>query len=292
MVFFIKQGKMGFNPLIGSAYRNKLVMQNTKIQTLWQLCQELKSRRETLVEKMHQNQMHLDEQQWAMSEEVQQLKHHNETLFSQVNTLIGEVHGLQSHIAIKEESSALEAPAFSGEDLSALHHRYTELANQLDLNESLYQSRSALLEQLQKTHQNVHYEFKALQQANHGLSDDLEQLQAQTNQLIELVENYRQAALEAYAEVEKMQVQQEQAPENNEPTETSESSAEVFDSKAEVARDAVRKKTVILLRHRLGKVPRDVSAALKEVTNNKAMDQLFELAITVENIDDFRYQLV
>lgn len=261
-------------------------MQNTKIQTLWQLCQELKSRREILVDKMQQNQQHLDEQQWAMSEEVQQLKHQNQSLFTQVNTLIAEVHGLQSQIAGRTaEATSISNTdfPFSEGDLTALHSRYTELANQLDISESLYQSRGALIEQLQKTNQHVHYEFKALQSANDGLNHDLEQLQAQTNQLIEQVENYRQAALEAYAEVEKMQEQQ--APGD-------EASQDGFDSKAEAARDAVRKKVVILLRQRLGKVPRDVSAALKEVSNSKVMDQLFELAITVESIDDFRHQLV
>lgn len=260
-------------------------MQNTKIQALWQLCQELKSRRETLVEKMHLNQVHLDEQQWAMNEEVQQLKQHNQSLFAQVNTLIGEIHGLQSQIMHKEVSLSSETPMYSitGEDLSALHSRYTELANQLDLSEALYQSRGALLEQLQKNNQHVHYEFQVLKEANHELSNDLEQLQSQTNQLIEQVENYRQAALEAYAEVEKMQSQQE-APAVVPDDET-------FDSKAEIARDAVRKKIVILLRHRLGKVPRDISTALKEVSNSKTMDQLFEVALNVETIEAFSEQL-
>lgn len=268
-------------------------MQNTKIQALWQLCQELKNRRETLVEKMNQNQRHLDEQQWAMNEEVEQLKHHNQDLFAQVNTLIGEIHGLQSHIdhrAAAEETKKTE-PSFSGEDLSALHRRYTELANQLDVSESLYQSRDTLLQELQKTQQHVQHEFSALKQANHGLGDDLEQLQAQTHQLIELVENYRQAALEAYAEVEKAQSQQEQISSEDNLTETDDGT-DSFDSKAEVARDAVRRKIIILLRQRLGKVPRDVNTALKEVHNTKVMDQLFELAITVEDINGFRDQLI
>lgn len=269
-------------------------MQNTKIQALWQLCQELKSRRETLVEKMQQNQRHLDEQQWAMSEEVQQLKHHNQSLFAQVNMLIEEVHSLQSQMRQGEPAPAAgpEFP-FSEGDLMALHSRYTELANQLDLSESLYQSRGALIEQLQKTNQHVHYEFKALKEANSELSHDLEQLQAQTDQLIEMVENYRQAALEAYAEVEKMQEQQAQTPASADiPDHTSETQTqEAFDSKAEAARDAVRKKIVILLRHRLGKVPRDVSNALKGISNSKTMDQMFELAMSVEDIDAFSAEL-
>jgi chromosome segregation ATPase len=299
LVFFIIQGKMGFNPLIGSAYRNKPTMQNTKIQALWQLCQELKNRRETLVEKMQQNQRHLDEQQWAMSEEVQQLKHHNQSLFSQVNALIGEVHSLQSQMADAEAQpasvdhhAAHTEAAFSEGDLTALHSRYTELANQLDVSESLYQSRGALLEQLQKTNQHVHYEFKALKNANQELSHDLEQLQAQTHQLIELVESYRQAALEAYAEAEQMQEQQEHAVETEGTvTNAADESQGAFDSKAEAVRDAVRKKIVILLRHRLGKVPRDISSALKNVSNSKTMDQLFELALSVESIEAFSAQL-
>ena len=259
-------------------------MQNTKIQALWQLCQELKNRREVLVEKMHQNQAYLDEQQWAMSEEVHQLKGENQQLFAQVHQLIEEVHHLQERLQNPPAVSVTEPPAY--EELSLLHARYTELANQLDVSDSLYQSRSALLEQLQKTHQQVHYEFKALKDNNASLVHDLQALQSKTNQLIEMVESYRQAALEAYAEVEKMQ---ENAPiaEAGENANTEDG----FDSKAEAMREAVRKKIVVLLRHRMGKVPRQVSSALKEITNTKTMDALFEVAMTAETLDAFSEHL-
>lgn len=261
-------------------------MQNTKIQALWQLCQELKNRREVLVEKMHQNQTYLDEQQWAMSEEVRQLKGENQQLFAQVHQLIEEVHHLQDRLQNAPNAAGVtETPAY--EELSLLHARYTELANQLDVSDSLYQSRSALLEQLQKTHQQVHYEFKALKDNNATLVHDLQTLQNKTNQLIEMVESYRQAALEAYAEVEKIQ---ENAPVSLEENAASPSD-DSFDSKAEAIREAVRKKIVVLLRHRMGKVPRHISNALKEVTNTKTMDSLFEVAMTVETLDEFNTHL-
>lgn len=260
-------------------------MQNTKIQALWQLCQELKNRREVLVEKMHQNQAYLDEQQWAMSEEVRQLKGENHALFAQVHQLIKEVHHLQEQL--QQPANASAAPAY--EELSLLHGRYTELANQLDVSDSLYQSRSALIEQLQKTHQQVHYEFKALKDNNASLVQDLHALQDQTNQLIDMVESYRQAALEAYAEVEKMQdgVPTSAAPEADDST----NAEEGFDSKAEAMREAVRKKIIVLLRHRMGKVPRQISNALKEVTHTKTMDALFEVAMTAESLDEFSQHL-
>lgn len=267
-------------------------MQNTKIQALWKLCQELKTRREILVDKMHQNQSYLDEQQWAMSEEVNQLKQENRHLFSQVQILIDQVYQFKDQWhqqQTQQEQETQEAPVGTvagAEELASLHERYTAIANQLDVSDSLYQSRSALLEQLQKNSQNVHYEFKALKEANQSLSQDLEELKSKSDQLIELVENYRQAALEAYAEVEKIQEENQQQQEP--PTQAD---TEVFDSKAEAARDAVRKKTVILLRHRLGKVPRDVSSALKEVSNSKTMDQLFEQALHVESIEEFSAHL-
>ncbi len=261
-------------------------MQNTKIQALWQLCQELKNRREVLVEKMHQNQAYLDEQQWAMSEEVRQLKGENQALFAQVHQLIQEVHQLQE--ILQQPASASASPAY--EELSLLHGRYTELANQLDISDSLYQSRSALLDQLQKTHQQVHYEFKALKDNNASLVQDLHALQDKTNQLIDMVESYRQAALEAYAEVEKMQ---DSAPTSAVPEadDSNTSAEEGFDSKAEAMREAVRKKIVVLLRHRMGKVPRQISNALKEVTHTKTMDALFEVAMTAESLDEFSQHL-
>lgn len=276
-------------------------MQNTKIQALWKLCQELKTRREILVDKMNQNQAYLDEQQWAMSEEVNQLKQENKHLFSQVQILIEQVYQFKEQLQQHHPQAAVHSePSFDNETLNALHERYTAIANQLDVSDSLYQSRSALLEQLQKNSQNVHYEFKALKEANQSLSQDLEALKSKSDQLIELVENYRQAALEAYAEIEKIQEQNQdvsqQAAEQTESEAESEvtstaESTEVFDSKAEAARDAVRKKTVILLRHRLGKVPRDVSSALKEISNSKTMDQLFEQALSVQSIEEFSTHL-
>lgn len=270
-------------------------MQNTKIQALWQLCQELKNRREVLVEKMHQNQAYLDEQQWAMSTEVQQLKQENEALFAQVHQLIEETHHLRERLNNPPPAPEPEVPDYQADDLNRLHERYTQLANQLDVSDSLYQSRSALIEQLQKTHQNVHYEFKALKDSNRALVDDLQALQSKTNQLIELVENYRQAAREAYAEVEKIQAAQQQATEHEEEAVAETNVApqdESFDSKAEAVRDAVRKKIVLLLRHRMGKVPRHISTALKEVSSNKAMDTLFEFAMTSETLDEFSDYLI
>ena len=362
-------------------------MQQSKIQALWQMCQELKHRREVLMQQMQSNQEHLDQQQWAMSEELHRLKDANDDLSEQVQHLSSHVLTLhQSFAALPAASSpaegdtlALDLNRHAGElhfarsfqqqlsdahletyqtyladfeqwqayfaesggdpealqatrdfladfgprwtalkskmvntfanstgdsdtssgELLALEERYGALASQLSTVESLYQSRSALLDQLQKTHQSVHYEFQNLKADNETLTGELGDLKGQVNQLMELVENYRQAALEAYAEVEKMQEAAQAAGDTSAPSEEASENASTasadfspeemaqFESKAEAIRDTVRKKINALLRHRFGKAPRSVSSGLKAITQNRLLDQLFDQALEVESIEAF-----
>lgn len=63
-------------------------MQNTKIQTLWNLCNELKEKRQFLVEKLRHTQDYLDEQQWHLSREVHNLKQQTHHLSHEVSTLV------------------------------------------------------------------------------------------------------------------------------------------------------------------------------------------------------------
>ncbi len=260
--------------------------QHTKMQTLWQLCQELKNRREILVQKMQQNQNHLDEQQWAISEQVHHLKQENHALFEQVNHLSQQVIFLKTQMQNHEPGSNVDPEALTG-----LHERYTKLALALDTSDSLYQSRTALVEQLQKTNSTLHYEFQELKQANLGLTEDLAELREKSMQLIDMVEQYRQAALEAYTEMEKAQEASQSSQAAPESTEDQTETPPQYDSKAEAVRDTVRKKTIVVLRQRFGKVPRDISNALKEINQNKQMDACFETALTVENLEEFEQGL-
>ncbi|PIQ24326.1 hypothetical protein COW36_24040 [bacterium (Candidatus Blackallbacteria) CG17_big_fil_post_rev_8_21_14_2_50_48_46] len=67
-------------------------MQNTKIQTLWNLCTELKEKRQFLVERLKHTQDYLDEQQWHLSREVHLLRGQTHALAHEVETLQHALH--------------------------------------------------------------------------------------------------------------------------------------------------------------------------------------------------------
>lgn len=385
-------------------------MQNTKIQALWQLTQELKEKRQQLVEKMHYNQSYLDQQQHLMQTELHGLQHETRQLeadLQQVCQALESLHqqwqqqpdtssagnprlsALQQHFAaaaaerqlagellavLTAESQAVYQPllddfdtwqsyyqqsvveaeptddaleqceAFLAEFTPAWAEHKADILSQLQASaanagtgseqaetEALQQTLSDLQQQLSEREaelgslqqayqtleatqaeastnaadadklaeaeaalqqaQTVQLEFEALRHSNHQLSSDLEQLRGHTDKLIELVETYRQAALEAVQQAEAAEAQAAEAQSSTSPSEESTEDSGEANSKAEAAREAVRKKTVVLLRHRLGKVPRKINQALKEISQNSALDKLFELALSVESIADFEAAL-
>ncbi|MBF2055313.1 MAG: hypothetical protein IGS03_17830 [Candidatus Sericytochromatia bacterium] len=387
-------------------------MQNTKIQALWQLTQELKEKRQQLVEKMHYNQSYLDQQQHLMQTELHGLQHETrqlETDLQQFCQALESLHqqwqqqpgtssagdprlnALQQHFAaaaaerrlagellgvLTVESQAVYQPllddfdtwqayyqqsvvdtdptdealeqceAFLAEFTPAWAEHKAEILSQLqapvveespasdqgqaeaealqaelaELQQHL-SAREAELSSLQEAYQaleasqaqadtsaadadklaeaeaalqqvqTVQTEFEALRDSNHQLSNDLEQLRSHTDKLIELVETYRQAALEAVQQAEAAEAQAAEAQSTASPSEGSTEESSEAGSKAEAAREAVRKKTVVLLRHRLGKVPRKINQALKDISQNSTLDKLFELALSVESIADFEAAL-
>ena len=80
------------------------MQQNTKIQALWQLTQELKEKRESLKEKLSYTQNYLDEQQLVMSGELRTLKQENSGLSQDLQTVLAELQSL--HGQWKEHQSS------------------------------------------------------------------------------------------------------------------------------------------------------------------------------------------
>ncbi|PKL80362.1 MAG: hypothetical protein CVV27_00525 [Candidatus Melainabacteria bacterium HGW-Melainabacteria-1] len=368
-------------------------MQNLKIQTLWQLCQELKQKRQSLVEKLSHTQSYLDRQQTLMSTELLSLRHRNDELSSdltqlhshletlrkawqgrdngapatldqtqidlqnlafQFERLAGELtfatllaqavgaaelsqlqalgaefdpwytrlHELRLNAGnesvaflIKAESFVPEfhtslsasrqaladsfglAPAAQGDEASAmlqveletLRGQYQSLQDELDAiqnreldREQDLEGKDAQLGDMLQTVQTIQDEFDALRASNGELAEDMSRLTQQTDQLIGLVETYRQVALAAASE----------AGMNDEPEAESGDAGDAEDeeggaSKAEAVREAVRKKLNTLLRHRFGKVPRKLSNAFKEIHSGSKLDKLFDKALKVESIEEF-----
>lgn len=301
-------------------------MQNLKIQTLWQLCQELKQKRQDMIEKLGYTQNYLDQQQTLMTSELLSLRQQNNELssdlthlYSQLETLRhamiqrgengAEAHdsGLETDLQdLRDINAALETELQDlRADFSSLQQAYTELQNQ----QSAQPDQSAQITQLSQeyaqletrlgevqealdtketqvnvllqTVQVIQREFDALRQSNQHLSGDMENLVGQTDQLIGLVETYRQAALAAVTDAG-LQDEAEATP-----AESASEGEEDGDSKAEAVREAVRKKINTVLRHRFGKLPRKLSTSLKEVSSHTRLDKLFDKALKADSIEEF-----
>lgn len=95
-------------------------MQNTKIQTLWNLCNELKEKRQFLVERLKHTQDYLDEQQWNLSREMHGLRQQTNSLADDVSTLsyaVENIYSLWSNQSnqpsqTSQETTAVEFPDF------------------------------------------------------------------------------------------------------------------------------------------------------------------------------------
>lgn len=407
-------------------------MQNLKIQTLWQLCQELKQKRQTLIEKLSYTQTYLDEQQNLMSSELGSLRQQNNELSSdlaqlyshletlrhavvqrrddgsaetplsltpvqsslqllamQYERLAGELtfgtllaqalgteqerwgelggefdpwyrrlHDLRNHPGEDEDDFLSESEMFLPEfraaiedarndlaatlgnateasnspdqqdqnallqaELETLRAQYENLQTELeDLDAGASQHQQTLLDQmgseyrelqerldqtqdflstkdtevgvLLQTVQVIQREFDSLRENNQVLAGDLKGLEQQTDQLISLVETYRQVALAAASEAG-MQAEVTAAPEATEAgfeADSSEAEGEEDEgsaNKADAVREAVRKKLNTVLRHRFGKVPRKLSTAIKDISSSSKLDKLFDKALKAESLDEF-----
>lgn len=385
-------------------------MQNTKMQTLWQLCQELREKRQQLVEKMHSNQTYLDHQQNLMRNELLGLRQQNHSLETDLGHLYQHLENLQQHwvshvnqpaiadpsqqafqefrfafqsLAAEQQvlkqllplltaeqqtdytasfesleaalgsfqadyeqwqSSGLldaetlgshhqflsafhpnwaamrqqmvaellessfaapaEDPALSAQ-LAQLQADYSRLQDELEDLHSQGEDREQSLQAALQTVAQIEQEFQLLRTSNNQLAGDLANINEQTDRLIGMVEAYRQAAVAAAedaeariaeAEAQLAAAQQAQpvavAEAGVEPSAEAESDeSEDSGSKAEAAREAVRKKVSQVLRHRFGKAPRKVTSGLKEVSNNKALDKLFDFALECDSLDAFETEL-
>ena len=101
-------------------------MQNTKIQTLWNLCNELKEKRQFLVDRLKSTQDYLDQQQLDLSREVHMLRQQNHALEQNVSVLNESVEQVFQLVASsragKPESVSASPHDFSPlRDCSALH---------------------------------------------------------------------------------------------------------------------------------------------------------------------------
>lgn len=304
-------------------------MQNLKIQTLWQLCQELKQKRQDMIEKLGYTQNYIDQQQSLMSHELLSLRRHNNELssdlaqlYSHLETLRQDMHqrGENGAEAVQAAGSAereaeLEAeleslrnqyakletdffelqdmpgsPSDDGETaqrLEQLSQDYQQLQSRLSETREALDTKETQVGMLSQTVQVIQREFDALRSSNDQLSGDMKSLVAQTDQLIALVETYRQAALAAVSEAglqeeaEATTVSVESGDDEGDPL------ADDGETKAEAVREAVRKKINTLLRHRFGKLPRKLSSSIKEVSSNHRLDKLFDKALKAETLDEF-----
>ncbi len=448
--FCSKQVKMPLMPVPAGKTSNerangKSPMQNLKIQTLWQLCQELKQKRQILIEKMSYTQTYLDQQQHLMSSELLSLRQHNNELSSdlaqlyshlealrhtwhqrrdqapaqaelspaqthlhmlamQFERLAGELtfgtllaqslgleqarwgelgaefdpwyrqlHDLRHSGAAESEDFLAESENFLPEFRSAIEDARNDLAANLSNASSFDQNQSenhseqnallqaeietlraqyqnlqtelvdlethaaerqqTLLDQFQQdysrleqdlnqtqdflgtketqvgvllqTVQVIQREFDALRKNNHVLSADLKGLEQQTDQLIGLVETYRQAALSAISEaglqaeaesttIAEIADEETDGPEHADSSGLSESMEGEEDNhahKSDAVREAVRKNLNTVLRHRFGKLPRKVSSSIKEIHSSSKLSKLFDKALKAESLDEFEASL-
>jgi hypothetical protein len=104
-------------PACGTANQesSESTMQNTKIQTLWNLCNELKEKRQFLVERLKHTQDYLDEQQWNLSREMHGLRQQTNSLADDVSTLSSAVESIYSlwQSQPSQEATAVELPDFN-----------------------------------------------------------------------------------------------------------------------------------------------------------------------------------
>lgn len=301
-------------------------MQNLKIQTLWQLCQELKQKRQDMIEKLGYTQNYIDQQQSLMSHELLSLRRHNNELSSDLAQLYSHLETLRQDMQQRGENGAeavhalgnsereaelaaeletlrnqyakLEADFFELQDMPAgddgetaqrleqLSQDYQQLQSQLSETQDALDTKETQVGMLSQTVQVIQREFDALRTSNDQLSGDMKSLVAQTDQLIALVETYRQAALAAVSEAG-LQEEAEATTISAEGDDEGDGLDADGETKAEAVREAVRKKINTLLRHRFGKVPRKLSTSIKEVSSNHRLDKLFDKALKAETLDEF-----
>lgn len=298
-------------------------MQNLKIQTLWQLCQELKQKRQDMIEKLGYTQNYLDQQQTLMTTELLSLRQQNNELSLNLAELFENIEVLRSNIHQRGENGAetvqAQENALLQSELEALRQQYRQLESDFDLLQAdftqsqgvsgqldeLNQDYHALQQQLEQTQealeaketqfgmllqtvQVIQREFDALRQNNQQLEGDFKQLGEQTDYVISLVETYRQAALAAVTDAG---MQDEAEAYDVQLGEDAAGDEEDGETKAEAVREAVRKKINSLLRHRFGKLPRKLSSSIKEVGSNQRLDKLFDKALKAESLDEFEASL-
>jgi hypothetical protein len=109
-------------PACGTANQesSESTMQNTKIQTLWNLCNELKEKRQFLVERLKHTQDYLDEQQWNLSREMHGLRQQTNSLADDVSTLSSAVESIYSLWQSQPGPTSPEAEAVEFPDFQPL----------------------------------------------------------------------------------------------------------------------------------------------------------------------------
>lgn len=125
-------------------------MESTKIQALWNLCSELKLKRQQLLEQWKSTQGYLDYQQDLLEREFLTLRDHNQGLAETLSTLHGDLHqlraGWQEHIsrslALQQEFSSLDVSyAELNSNFSSLqrelHGLHQELSQQAEQSQEL-----------------------------------------------------------------------------------------------------------------------------------------------------------
>lgn len=187
-------------------------MQNTKIQTLWNLCNELKEKRQFLVERLKHTQDYLDEQQWNLSREMHGLRQQTDGLAHDVSTLsqaVENIYSLWSTQMGQASSPAMNLPDFqplleASQIQQELALRFADQASQLALlageinlpdSPELFQEG---FQELQSEFSQHHGAFKAAQQYFFSLQSQALTESLSTGQLPDFSELH--ASLNASAE--------------------------------------------------------------------------------------------
>lgn len=198
---------------------------------------------------------------------------------------------LESAAPVEADTSQLDAlkQEYEGQ-LQSLSSELESKALQISQLESSQQDKDSEVQESLTRVQHITQEFEELKQSNHELASDLQHLEGQTHKLIELAESFRQAALAAMDDDE--EDDEQSGAENSEQASEADSDEDSANhSKAEIVRDTLRKKIAVILRQRFGKAPRKVTSALRDITNNKEMDRLFELSLNCEDLDSYEAEL-
>lgn len=223
------------------------VMENPKIQVLWNLCNELRTKRETLLSQWRKERERLQQVQSDLQHEFYQLRHHT-------GQLENDLFSLESNLS----HLVLEHPPEAAADL--------QIENE-QLKQALSVAESRLAEREQELSEAQQYLIQALEGLHH--------LQAAQQDLTLTVEATAGAAQSLATRLEEFKAEQDER--HGSQDEDSE----------EGAFEQQRKEIIQVLKQRFGKIPRKIHHRLRKVPEAELFVSLLEQAHQCETVEGF-----